>query len=221
MFFVFIVIAGLLYWIGSVVRGSAAYSLRYYYEASFGVCIVAAYGIVMWARSLKTKIDVVRIKRLGRTFEGRLQLAWHSLYPGYFILLVVCGLSVAGYTPDRFREPLPWEEGRMWVNGLYGYNKVGQAQLDRIKTMRAQLESPEKPLLRIILKRQPNDDDDWREYGAAMAVSSPYQNGDIIVVRVFEPNAAPEMVRRFPDRAVLYQIGSKLYKSVDEALAGS
>jgi len=229
MFFVFIVIAGLLYWIGSVVRGSAAYSLRYYYEGTFGVCIVAAYGIVAWARSLRNAEKAPRsratlslperIRMTGATFAGRMELAWQTMWPGYFILLVACGLSLVGYTPDRLREPLPGEN-RMWVNGLYGYNKVSRSQLDTLQAMRVKAGAPDKPVLLIILKRNQSDDDDWRDYGAAMALSSPYQNSDILVVRVFDPIAAPEMVRRFPDRLVLYQIGSQIYASIDAALAG-
>lgn len=51
-FFVAIVVGGLFYWIGSAVHGGAVYSVRYYYEAIFGACLVAAYGFVALAGDL-------------------------------------------------------------------------------------------------------------------------------------------------------------------------
>ena len=48
--FLCLVVAGLLYWIGAVVHGSAAYSVRYYYEATFAVSLVAGNGVVVWAK---------------------------------------------------------------------------------------------------------------------------------------------------------------------------
>src|SRR5579871_3766105 len=56
--FVAIVIAQMTYWIGSVVYGTAAYSLRYWYEATFGMCLVAGYGIVYLVRVLRRSTDI-------------------------------------------------------------------------------------------------------------------------------------------------------------------
>ncbi len=253
--FIAIVIGGLAYWIGSVVNGAAAYSLRYYYEATFGVCIVAGYGVVVWARSLKSgqpssaighqpsavsrqpagvsagtagvAIDYLNGPVDGRAalsartarrpgFVARLQLAWEALWPGYILLLVACAASLAGYTPARFKEPLPPD----WPGGLFHYNKVGQYQLEAIQAMRDKSEAPKEPVLIVVLHSPISSvEDNWRDYGAAMAVTSPYLDSDIIVVRVFEPEDAPDVVKRFPGRLVLYQIGENLYNSAEEALA--
>jgi hypothetical protein len=207
-FFAAIVVAGLFYWIGSVVNGAAAYSLRYYYEGTFGACLVAGAGVVEWARSLKRK----RPQSAPTNWFGKLRRAWSAWWPGYLIFLVACGLSLGGYTPARFHEPLP----PYWPNGLYGYNKVGHAQLNAINALRVQ--APDKPVLIIVLDSPRGTEDNWRNYATAMSMTSPYLDSDIILVRVFEPENAPEMVKRFSGRLVLYQIGEHLYSSLDEAL---
>lgn len=208
--FVFLVLAGLFYWIGAVVHGSAAYSVRYYYEATFAVSLVAGNGVVLWAESLRRPLSA---RPNLSTFWGRFRLAWNQLWPGYVLLFIAVGLSLAGYTPARFREPLPPN----WDQGLYRYNKTGQYQLDAVNAKRG--DDP-RPVLLVIL-RNPNRDirDNWRDYASMMAVTSPYLDSDIVVARVFEPGEVQEFLRRFPDRLVLYQIGEHLYTSVDEALA--
>jgi hypothetical protein len=129
--------------------------------------------------------------------------------------LVIVGFSLISYTPARFKESLPG-----WPEGLYHYNKVGQYQLDAINAMRARYGQPGQPILIVILRSpDPKAEDNWRNYGAAMAVTSPYLDSDIIVVRVFEKEDAPEIAKRFPGRLVLYQIGEDLYNSADEAIA--
>ncbi len=253
--FVAIVIAQLTYWIGSTVYGSAAYSLRYYYEATFGVCLVAGYGVVAWAESLRKKqaaasetaidpvtashipertlvlaqanavpIDYLNGVRSGRaprftssTFMDRLKLAWNKLWPGYIILLVACAASLTGYTPARFQESLAG-----WPSGLFRYNEVGRQQLDAINEMRAKAGNPKQPVLIVVLHNpNPAIEDNWRDYGAAMAETSPYLDSDIIVARVFEKEDAPDLIRRFPGRLVLYQIGQNLYFTVEDAMAGA
>lgn len=246
-FFIAIVIAQLLYWIGSTVNGSAAYSLRYYYEATFGVCIVAGYGAVAWARSLKGKVPATAIassiqgiqtapatvidylngprdrhlsaaSRRPPNFVERLKLAWNDLWPGYFILLVVCGLSLGGYTPARFHESLPPD----WPNGLYHYNKIGAYQLDAIQQARQTFGDPKQSVLIVVLNSPVlGVSDNWRDYGVALSMTSPYLDSDIIVARVFDKENAPEFVKRFPGRLVLYQIGEDLYPTVDQAIAGA
>lgn len=210
MFFVVTVLAGLTYWIGAVVNGAAAYSVRYYFEATFAVCLVAAYGAVAWARSLKAGRTPAS---LPGTFPNRLKAAWNGIWPGYFLILVACGLSVAGYTPARFREPLP----PRWRDGLYRYNKVGQNQLAAIQAIRG--DDPRPALIIVLNSPRPGVQDNWRDYAAALAMTSPYLDSDIIVARVFEPEDAPEFERRFSDRKVLYQIGENLYTSIEDALA--
>lgn len=238
-FFVAIVLAGLAYWIGSVVNGAAAYSLRYYYEATFAVCLVAGYGVVAWARSLAHQPltrnpSPTRGEGLippsplvgergqgaeGKTllpFQQRFIIAWHTIWPGYFILLVACGLSVFGFTPGRLREPLP----RDWPNGLYRYNKVGMYQLEAIDAMRAEAGRPNDPVLIVIVKRPTSTaQDNWRNYAAALAQTSPFLDSQIVVARIFEPGKVPEIERRFSGRLVLYQVGERLYLSMQEALS--
>jgi hypothetical protein len=243
--FIAIVISQLLYWIGSTVYGSAVYSVRYYYEATFAVCLVSGYGLVAWANALRgnKKADVVLSGHIppitraqlidflngfhdGRmapeavrvpTFRDRLAIAWRKLWPGYIIFEVICLASLIGYTPARFKEPLPG-----WPGGLYHYNKVGQYQIDQINAMRAKVGKPNRPVLIVVLHSpNPAVEDNWRDYGAAMAMTSPYLDSDIVVVRVFDPEDAPALVQRFPDRLVLYQIGEKLYPSVAEAITGA
>ncbi len=254
-FFVAIVIAQLFYWIGSVVYGTAAYSLRYYYEGTFGVCLVAGYGLVAWGRSFGINrqkvpaaasqptaslpqlvresalpIDYLNGPSSGRarrvslhpaTFVERLRLAWDSLWPGYMILYIVlvvgCTASLAGYTPARFQESLAG-----WPNGLFRYNKVGRNQIDVIQAMRVKSGHPELPVLIVVLNDpNPAVEDNWRDYGAAMALTSPYLDSDIILARVFTQEDVPDFIRRFPGRQVLYQVGEHLYLSMDEALAGA
>jgi uncharacterized membrane protein len=249
--FIAIVIAQMTYWIGSVVYGGAAYSLRYYYEATFGVCIVAGYGAVAWARSLKklpepspldnklqtvaesvqptvlaqaVPLDYLNGVGSGRSaslkppvFSERLSLAWKKLWPGYVLIFAACLVSLFGYTPARFKEPLPG-----WTGGLFRYNQVGLNQIDTINEMRASAGQPNQPVLIVVLRDpNPKNEDNWRDYGAAMAKSSPYLDGDIIVARVFDKDDAPEVVQRFPGRLVLYQIGEGLYFTVEEAIASA
>lgn len=191
-FFAALVISGLFYWIGSVVHGGAVYSVRYYYEGIFGACLVAAYGIVTLIRALPVRAI------------------------GYATLTVACVFSLIGYTPARLREPLPPN----WENGLYGFNKISRAQIEAVRTLRAELGAPEQPVLVIVLRRE-GERDNWRDYGALLALTDPYLKSDIIVARVFEAEAAPEFERRFSERLVLYQVGATLYASLAEALTPS
>jgi hypothetical protein len=247
--FIAIVIAQLTYWIGSTVHGGAAYSLRYYYEATFALCIVGGYGVVAWANSLKSKkaeesivsgefktrvsdnaalastvpIDYLngvvsgRAERpvLAQTFTQRLKLAWDRLWPGYILFLAACAVSLAWYTPARFQESLPG-----WPNGLFRYNKVGQQQVDQINEIRAKSGNPSQPVLILVIRNPDSSiEDNWRDYGAAMALSSPFLDSDILVARIFEKEDAPDLIRRFPGRLVLYQISEKLYLSIDDVAA--
>lgn len=195
-FFVAIVVGGLFYWIGSAVHGGAVYSVRYYYEAIFGACLVAAYGFVALAGDL-----------------GK-----HGPKIVYIGLALACIASVVGYTPARLREPLPGE----WVNGLYGFNRTSQAQLAKIEAMRQQYATaPHQKVLLVILRPQTGDPDNWRDYGAALAQTSPFLDSDIVVARVFDPKESPEIERRFLDRLVLYQSGAQLYPTLEDALHSS
>jgi 4-amino-4-deoxy-L-arabinose transferase-like glycosyltransferase len=188
-FFVALVVSGMFYWIGSVVHGGAVYSVRYYYEGIFGACLVAAYGIVAWLRSLPRRAI------------------------GYLVLSIACAASLIGYTPARLREPLPPN----WQDGLYGFNGISRAQIEAVKALRAQLGAPEQPVLVIVLRRE-GERDNWRNYGALLAITDPYLKSDIIVARLFNPEAVPDFVRRFSGRLVLYQVGATLYTSLADAL---
>lgn len=195
-FFAAIVIGGLFYWIGSAVHGGAVYSVRYYYEAIFGACLVAAYGFVALAADL-----------------GK-----HGTKIVYTGVAMACVASVVGYTPARLREPLPGE----WSNGLYGFNRTSQAQLARIEAMReAYATSVDQKVLLVILRTESSGPDNWRDYGAALAQTSPFLDSDIVVARVFDPKESPEIERRFFDRLVLYQIGAQLYPTLEDALNSS
>jgi len=247
--FLAIVIAQLTYWIGSTVYGGAAYSLRYYYEATFGVCIVAGFGVVAFARSLNkpaAQQDAPALQSETRGLSPLLSSPSESPSPdnpvppapavipavipakqaddgrwktwlAYIVFVIVCLVSLVGYTPARFQESLPG-----WPGGLFRYNKVGRNQIDAINAMRAKSGDPKKPVLIIVL-RDPNPvvEDNWRDYGAAMALTSPYLDSDVIVARVFEKEDAPDIIQRFPGRLVLYQVGEKLSFSVEEATAGA
>lgn len=189
-FFAAVVIGGLFYWIGSVVHGGAVYSVRYYYEGIFGACLVAAYGVVALIRRLPVRAL------------------------GYAALIGACAASLIGYTPARLREPLPPN----WADGLYGFNGISRAQIEAVRALRAELGAPKQPVLVIVLRRE-GERDNWRAYGALLALTDPYLKSDIIVARVFDPEAAPDFARRFSERLVLYQIGATLYPSLEAALS--
>ncbi|MFQ3535912.1 MAG: glycosyltransferase family 39 protein [Aggregatilineales bacterium] len=191
-FFAAPVISGLFYWIGSVVHGGAVYSVRYYYEGIFGACLVAAYGLVGFIRGLPVRTV------------------------GYAALILACIASLVGYTPARLREPLPPDH----ASGLYGFNRVSRAQIEAVKAMRVQLGEPERPVLVIVLRRE-GERDNWRDYGALLALTDPYLKSDIIVARLFEAEAVPAFQRRFSERLVLYQVGATLYASLADALTPS
>ncbi len=254
-----IILAQLTYWIGSSVYGSAVYSVRYYFEATGGVVLVAAYGFVALARGLRTRspyftlffLTVMAIalviwlsvaqgtldldaafrilqylllalilivigglfstfEKASNTFLRGLSAAWAALWPGYIILAALAGATIFGYVPTRLAEPL-----RDWPLGLYRYNEVGQQEIDALNAIR----DPNKPVLVVVLDSPATGaDDNWRDYGALMAETSPYLNSDIVVARVFDPIIAEKFVQRFPDRQVLYEIGTKLYYTAQEAL---
>jgi 4-amino-4-deoxy-L-arabinose transferase-like glycosyltransferase len=238
--FIAVVIAQMTYWIGSVVYGTAAYSLRYWYEATFAVCLVGGYGAVAWIRAIRGKPERQRKGQAttssagtnnpividyleglddtgitpnvakARTFGSRLGVAWETLWPGYILLEIAVLASLLGYTPARFQEPAAG-----WPNGLFRYNKVGQDQVEEINSMR---QPGQKVLLLILHDPSPGVPDDWRNYGAAMALTSPYLDSDIIVVRVFEKENVDEVVKRFSGRLVLYQVGDHLYRTLEQAL---
>src|SRR5260221_5793036 len=174
--FLALVIVQMTYWIGSVVYGTAAYSLRYWYEATFAVCLVAGDGVVAWAKTVRGSgtwvlgllaiavlyvaavaygwagaglviglsligygilLPVLKpskstllgegvaigflnglenakeaVPPLTSTIEGRLRLAWNSLWPGYVVLEVALLASLLGYSPARFQQPAAgWSHG--------------------------------------------------------------------------------------------------------------
>ncbi len=53
-----------------------------------------------------------------------------------------------------------------------------------------------------------------------MYLTSPYLDSDVIVARVFDQENAPKVIKRFPDRLVLYQIGQSLAPTIEGAVAG-
>jgi hypothetical protein len=61
----------------------------------------------------------------------------------------------------------------------------------------------------------PSGNDDWRDYGAAMALESPFLDSDIVVARAFEKDSIDPIIQRFPGRLVLYQAGDKIDTNVD------
>lgn len=199
--FMAIVIAQLTYWIGSAVYGSAVYSVRYYYEATGGIMLVIAYGLVTQARAWSPKAEQV---------SGAFRRAWARVWPGYVLLTVLILASLIGYLPARLSESLPG-----WPNGLYGFNKVGRYQLRDLDRLR----EPGRQMLIIVL-RDPNPtiEDDWRNYGAYMAETSPFLDSDIIVARFFDPDGVDEFKQRFSGRQVLYQVGERLYPTLEAAL---
>ncbi|MBX3064307.1 MAG: glycosyltransferase family 39 protein [Anaerolineae bacterium] len=210
-----IVMAQMAYWIGSSVNGSAAYSVRYYYEATFAICLVSAYGIVALARLLNGKLASTAANA---AFVTKLKAAWQSWSPVYVLLLICCGLSLVGFTPARLRQPLPPE----WNDGLWRYNKVGGEQIAQIEAMRQQYGQPGQQILIVVLRNpDPTIKDNWRDHATAMALTSPFLDSDVIVARVFEVADISEFTRRFPQRLVLYQIGEHLYSSVEAALRGA
>ena len=208
--FVALVIAQMTYWIGSVVYDSAVYSVRYYYEGTGGIVLVSAFGIVWLVRALREH-NPIRI-HVPLRLQDRLRIWTRTLWP-YTLLIVAAAASLFGYTPQRFAEPL-----HDWPNGLYRYNEVGQQQIDALNAMR----DPGRPPVLVIVLLNPNGTpDDWRDYGALLSQTSPFLNSDIIVSRVFDREEVADMVRHFPGRQVLYEVGQKLYKTVDQALGTS
>lgn len=236
--FVAIVLAQLTYWIGSAVHGSAVYSIRYYFEATGGVVLVSAYGLVALARQWRSKPNVQTTPseslptneittdvnspspnsergpggevKSSPAFATRLQAAWNTLWPGYILILVLAGASLIGYAPARFHESLEF-----WPDGLYRYNKIGRQQLDALNAMR---EPGKKVLVLVLHDPNPNVEDNWRDYGALMAMTSPYLDSDIVVARLFETDSIDEFKQRFSDRQVLYEVGEKLYRTPEEAM---
>ncbi len=208
-----IVLAQLTYWIGSSVDNSAVYSIRYYYEATGGIILVSAYGLVALARSWRDKTALVVHAPPG--FVDRFRLAWRTVWPGYFLIMVAAGVSLLGYTPARFAETIHTYAGD-WVNGLYRFNTVGQQELDALNAVRV----PGKPVLVLIFNHPDGTPDDWRDYGALMAETSPFLDSDIVLARVYSADSADEVIRHFPGRQVLYEVGQKLFTTRDEALKG-
>lgn len=198
-----LVVVQIGYWIGSSVNGAAAYSVRYYYEATFAVSLVSAYGVVALARTLSRQPDARRPRTASPALTDYL------IYGG---LLVACASSVISYSPARFREPLP----PRWNDGLWRYNAVGQHKIDEIEKIREKSGTPDKPVLIIVLRDpDPAVRGDWRDYAAAMALTSPFLDSEIVVARVFEAEDVEIYTRRFPDRLVLFQIGEGLHLTID------
>lgn len=208
-----IVLAQLTYWIGSSVDNSAVYSIRYYYEATGGVILVSAYGLVALARAWREKTAL--IIRSSSGFVDRFKLAWRTVWPGYFLIMVAAGVSLLGYTPARFAETVHTYD-KDWTNGLYRFNTVGQQEVNAINAVR----QPGMQVLVLILNHTDGTPDDWRDYGALMAATGPFLNSDIVVARAYSPESADGVIRHFPGRQVLYQVGQKVYTTREQALNG-
>lgn len=200
-----LVILQMAYWIGSSVNGSAVYSTRYYYEVTFASCLVAAFGL---HRLYVTLFDLDRLttRRTMRRVASVVGLA---------ALLVVGYNSAFNYTPARMAEPLPPE----FPTGIYRYNEIGTHQLERLERFQRQMGEPDRDVLLVQIE-VPNREktDNWRNYGAMLAETSPFLNSRIIVARVFRPSLVPEFLARYPNRTVIYQVGDIFYTSLDTAL---
>lgn len=194
------------YWIGSSVNGTAVYSTRYYYEVTFAACLIATYGLYRLYTSL-FDLDKARTRMLTRRVAPVI---------GLIGLIVLMGNSAFRYTPARMAEPLPPQ----FPTGIYRYNLIGQDQLERLARFRAQSGDADRDLL-LIQVEVPNKQrtDNWRNYGAMLYETSPFLNSPIIVARVFQPKLVPEFVARFPERAVVYQVGQEFYPTLEAALA--
>lgn len=204
-----LILAQMTYWIGSVVYGSANYSVRYYYEATGAAMLVIAYGLVALSRQLRSKAPLVLALPL--TLRSWLKVIWRRVWPGYVLITIAAGFALIGYVPARIVEPI-----HDWPNGLFRLNEVGQQELNALNAMR----TPGTPVLVLVLTHPDGSGDDWRDYGALMASTSPYLDSNIVVARVFNISEADGVIRHFPGRQVLYEIGTQFYRSRDEALGG-
>lgn len=111
-------------------------------------------------------------------------------YAVYALLLIAVFTSVIGYTPDRLRA-------------LRGYGRVTRDQIEQVQKYR---ESPEKPVLVVV-----SGEHHWRDVAPLMAITDPYAENDIIVLRDPDNDYLPRLRAKYPDHQVMLVIDKKLY----------
>ena len=122
-----------------------------------------------------------------------------------YVIYTLLGIAVAftsiGYTPKRL-EP------------LVGYECTDRGYLREIERLR---ESPDKPVLVIAYGEQSQCKGraSWRDIGSLMAVTDPYTENDIIMLRDLDMQYRDHLIAMYPERQVIYMMKNRLYLPED------
>lgn len=163
--------------------GSQRYSTRYYYEALTAASILTAIPFA-W---LINKVSSILKSELLRS-------AWRGL--SYVLILGLCLFTLYNYSTPR-------------IMALYRFNGISPELIQDIEA----LQTNDQDILVIVSGATSGDDRvRWRSYGALMAVTSPYLDSEIVVVRDFG-SSRQRFVEAYPDRQVIdiYAVGNDAF----------
>lgn len=120
----------------------------------------------------------------------RLTKRWDAHYLVYAVFFVMLTASLVKYTPQRLAV-------------LDDYGRIDETLIPQVKAMRT---NPDQPVL--VIAYGPHH---WRESGALMALTDPYMQNDIVLLRDIDRNYTENFLQQYADHEILFLINKQLY----------
>lgn len=162
--------------------GSQRYSTRYYYEALSSASLLTAIPIA-WG-----------INKIASVLKDKQVMLWRIV--AYGVFLGFCIFTLYNYSTPR-------------IMALYRFNGISPQLIEEVEAQRLD----ERPILVIVTGATSGDERvRWRSYAALMAVTSPYLDSDIVVVRDFG-TSRQDFIAQYPDRQIIdvFAVGNDAY----------
>lgn len=137
---------------------------------------------------------------------ARLLRRWHLQVAVYALLGIAAAFTVLGYIPERL-EP------------IRDYGCINDSMIAEVEALRY---SPDTPVMVVAYGEQNGCKGraSWRDYGALMAVTDPYNESDIILLRDLNQSYLEELMAQHPKRQVIL-MQQNLFQRMDvEGRAG-
>jgi hypothetical protein len=113
------------------------------------------------------------------------------VYAVFFLALLA---PLVNYTPDRLAI-------------LDGYGQIQQSQIDELQALRGEGRLPAMVVA--------YGDHHWREVAAFMALTDPYAESEVILLRDGQKRHLEAFIRQYPSRERFYYVGRRLYTQAE------
>ncbi|MEL6404125.1 MAG: hypothetical protein AAFR81_07160 [Chloroflexota bacterium] len=173
-----IIVVQMLYWIGS-----QRYSTRYYFEGLTSAALLTALPLAWGVRAIADRLNKTSDEKSKRD-PSTASIAWRFIAYGAF--LVFCMFTLYNYSTPR-------------IMALYRFNFISPELIEEVQNAAID----DRPILAIINGDATGDNRvRWRSYGALMAVTSPYLDSEIVVVRDFG-SSRDTFIATYPNRQIV------------------